>query len=159
VKIPFYLCLTSAFLVTGCIPTSTMEHRSGPVKQQVAKRQRPEAPTLKRLKNGHYKVSEPWTVTIQGLSWHIPAGYTSNGITAPARIKSALGDGVGHRETWAAVFHDWLFTQGGVTRKQADRMFRDLLIGYGVSARKADLMYTFVSAFSTSKSLRPSRNQ
>lgn len=158
-KIPFFLCLTSVILVTGCIPASNMEHRSGPIKQQVAKRLRPEAPTLKRLKNEHYKVSKPWTVTVGGHNWQIPAGYSSNGITAPTRIKAALGDGVRNPETWAAVFHDWLFTQKGVTRQQADRMFRELLVAYGVSSRKADLMYTFVSAFSTSKSLRSNRKQ
>ena len=158
-KIPFFLCLTSIILVAGCIPASNMEHRTGPIKQQFAKRLRPEAPTLRRLKNGHYKVSKPWTVNIGGHNWQVPAGYTSNGITAPTRVKVALGDGVGHAETWAAVFHDWLFTQKGVTRKQADRMFRDLLIAYGVSSRKADLMYTFVSAFSTSKNLRSNHKQ
>lgn len=145
--------------MTSCIPASSRENQTAPVKQQVAKRPRPEAPVLKRLKNGHYKVTKPWTVIIGRQTWQIPAGYSSNGITAPARIKAALGDGVGHRETWAAVFHDWLFTQKGVSRKQADRMFRDLLVGYGVSSKKADLMYSFVSAFSVSKNLRMNRKQ
>jgi Protein of unknown function (DUF1353) len=159
VKIQLYACLISVTFVTGCTPTSDVLYRTGPVKQHVGQQRRPQAPVLKRLKNGHYKVLKPWTVTAGGHCWQIPVGYSSNGITAPARIKVSLGDGINHPETWAAVFHDWSFTQKGVSRKQSDRMFRELLIDYGVSKSKADLMYTFVSAFSVSKTFRSNRTQ
>jgi len=65
-----------------------------------------------------------------------------------------LGDGVEYRETWAAVFHDWLFTQPDISRTQADRMFYDLLITYGIPAQKAKLMYITVAAYSLKKSNR-----
>ena len=158
-KIKAYHCLALVVLVSGCIPATNMVHGAGLIKRQVAQQAKPEAPKLKRLPNGHYKVDKPWTVIVGGYCWKIPVGYTSNGITAPARIKATLGDGVGHKETWAAVFHDWLFTQKGVTRKQADKMFRELLIAYGVSKRKADIMYAFVSAFSVTKNFSPNSKQ
>lgn len=138
---------------------SEMLHRSEPTKQHVAKQADREAPNLKRLPNGHYKIRKPWTVIVGGRAWQIPAGYASNGITAPARIKATLGDGVVHPETWAAIFHDWLFTQKGVSRKQADKLFRELLIDFGVPKRKADLMYTFVSAYTIGKDFRSNRKQ
>ena len=152
-------CLISIIFVTGCIQASDVVYSTEPMKRQVAQRSGHEIPNLKRLKNGHYKVCKPWTVTVGGQRWQIPAGYSSNGITAPARVRDSLGDGIQHPETWAAVFHDWLFTQKGVTRKRADRMFRDVLIDYGVSKSKADLMYAFVSAFSVSKNFRSNRAQ
>lgn len=158
-KIQPYAYLVSITLLTGCIPASDVIHRTRPVKRQVAQQTSPEAPHLKRLKNGHYKVRKPWTVTVGGDCWQIPAGYSSNGITAPARIKGSLGDGINHPETWAAVFHDWLFTQKGMTRKEADKIFRRLLIDYGVPTRKANLMYTFVSAYSITKDFSPHRTQ
>lgn len=153
-KIQLRHCLIAVILVTGCAPASSMRYPTGPVKRQVAQQPSPEVPALKRLANGHYKVRKPWTVAIGGQRWQVPAGYSSNGITAPAAVKASLGDGVDRPETWAAVFHDWLFTQKGITRSQADQMFHDLLIAYGVPAGKSGLMYTFASTYSVSKSIR-----
>lgn len=112
----------------------------------------PESPRLKRLPNGHYRVCESWTVALDGHVWHLQAGYQTNGITAPSAIKKALGDGVEYSETWASVFHDWLFTQPGVSRSEADRLFYELLIAYQVPAEKARLMYSTVAAYSLLKS-------
>lgn len=153
-KIRLHHHLLACVLVTSCIPAAPTAYRPGPTKRSVARQQRPDAPVLKRLANGHYKVRKPWTVVLGNRTWQIPAGYSSNGITASAKVKTSLGDGIDHPETWAAVFHDWLFTQKGVTRAQADQTFHELLIAYGVPAGKASLMYTFVSAYSVSKRFR-----
>ena len=107
----------------------------------------PDAPLLKQLANGRYRVRQPWTVELDGKRWTVPKGYTTNGITAPAFIKKQLGDGVQYKETWAAVFHDWLFTQPGVKRSEADSTFHHLLLAYGVPAGKARMMYTTVAAY------------
>ncbi|RYD39353.1 MAG: DUF1353 domain-containing protein [Verrucomicrobiaceae bacterium] len=158
-KIQFRHVLIPCAALAGCMPMGPSGSDSRPypshqVSHQRAAQPRPDAPELKKLKNGHYYVRKPWTVTINGRDWHIPKGYSSNGITAPARFKATLGDGIDHKETWAAVFHDWLFTQPGVSRAQADRMFYDLLIAYGVPNTKANLMYRTVSAYSLTKSDR-----
>ena len=152
-KIQIRLALLACLALSGCVPmgpSASIPMRSGQV-SHLASQVRPAAPELKRLKNGHYRVRRPWTVTLNGHAWLVQKGYTSNGITAPASIKASLGDGADHQETWAAVFHDWLFTQPGITRAQADRMYYDLLIAYGVSGTKANLMYRTVSAYSLTK--------
>jgi len=96
---------------------------------------------------------KPWRVELEGRRWNVPVGYRTNGITASAQLKTALGDGVDRPETWAAVFHDWLFTQPGITRAEADATFHHLLLAYGVPASKARVMYSAVAAYSISKSL------
>lgn len=151
--------LIACILASACVPiTPSSELRRSPVANfpESAPRPsaRPAAPDLKKLPNGRYRVRKPWTVELNGRRWHVPKGYSSNGITAPSRVKDSLGDGVGYKETWAAVFHDWLFTQPGVSRSQADKLFYDLLIAYGVNSSKASLMYTTVSAYSLTKSVR-----
>ena len=150
----YRLCpLLLAISATSCIPVAPAGSMAGaniPVSVQA----RPAAPQLKKLPNGHYRVRKPWTVALNGRVWKVPKGYSSNGITAPARIKSSLGDGVDHPETWAAVFHDWLFTQPGVSRATADKAFLELLLAYGVPEKKARMMYTTVSAYSLSKAFR-----
>lgn len=146
-----------SFLIIGCVPMvpplvhsqPARHHPAAPVARPV-----PAAPELKRLKNGHYYVRQPWTVELNGRRWVVPRGYSSNGITGPGVLRKSLGDGVEHRETWAAVFHDWLFTQPGISRTVADQTFYDLLLAYGVPADKARLMFTTVSAYSLSKMIR-----
>jgi hypothetical protein len=151
--------LIACIMASACVPISpSTSVRRDPVSRhpEPAPRRsaRPDAPELKKLPNGRYRVRKPWTVDLNGHTWHVPKGYSSNGITAPSRVKSSLGDGVSHEETWAALFHDWLFTQPGISRSQADKLFYDLLIAYGVSSSKARLMYTTVSAYSLTKSVR-----
>ncbi len=148
--------LMPCILIVGCAPMGPSINgpgrRSGAHPRPVAISQaRPAAPELKHLKKGRYRVRKPWTVELNGRRWKVPAGYTTNGITAPARLKASLGDGVEYPETWAAVFHDWLFTQPGISRSEADGMFYDLLIAYGVPPAKAKVMYTTVAAYSLSK--------
>ena len=152
-----FLALT--FLIFGCVPMVPSLVQSQPASHHRAKtapvaRPLPSAPDLKRLKNGHYYVRQPWTVELDGQRWVIPRGYSTNGITAPAALKRSLGDGVEFPETWAAVFHDWLFTQPGISRAQADQTFYNLLLAYRVPADRARLMFTTVSAYSFAKRIR-----
>lgn len=144
--------LLAVFLVAACVPSMPVRSSGGSV--PVSRQARPDAPRLKKKENGHYRVRKPWTVRLNGRVWKVPKGYSSNGITAPSKIKASLGDGVDHPETWAAVFHDWLFTQPGVSRSMADRTFYELLLAYGVPEKKARMMYTTVSAYSLSKAFR-----
>ena len=148
-------CLVAVLLTAGCAPPATA-YRGHSVRQQVKApaAKRPDAPQLKKTAKGRYKVRKPWTVEIGGKVWRVPAGYVSNGITAPDHLKGSLGDSVDHPETWAAVFHDWLFTQKGVTRAQADNTFHELLLAYSVPSGKAAMMHAVVSAYSLSKSFR-----
>ena len=145
----------AALLSAACVmpvgnPSAGMTRSSHPVSAH----SRPDVPDLKRLPNGRYRVRKPWTVQLNGRRWVVQKGYTCNGITAPDSIKKRLGDGVDHPETWAAVFHDWLFTQPGISRATADRLFLDLMLAYGVPQEKARLMHASVSAYSLSKAFR-----
>jgi hypothetical protein len=144
-------------LLFGCVAMEPSTGRIRTARQQVGgtiSHEKPAPPELKRLAKGRYRVRKPWDIEMNGSRWHIPKGYSTNGITAPAKIKQAIGDGVDRPETWAAVFHDWLFTQPGVSRQQADNLFYELLVAYGIPAEKARVMYTTVSIYSLSKKLR-----
>ena len=142
--------LISCVLLAGCVPASPPRPPARGVSVPVAL-QRPQAPQLKQVKRGYYRVRKPWTVDLNGRRWLVPAGFTTNGITAPDSMRKSLGDGIDRPETWAAIFHDWLFKQPGISRAEADKMFHDLLIAYGVPASKARIMYLTVSAYSLTK--------
>lgn len=142
-----------ALIAAGCVPMAGPPARQ-PHTASDSRGARPDAPVLVRKKNGRYRVAQPWTVRLDGRVWQVERGYTCNGITAPAKVKRQLGDGVDEPETWAAVFHDWLFTQPGMNRERADQLFYQLLTAYGVSPLKSRLMYSGVSAYSASKTQR-----
>ncbi len=142
-----------ALIAAGCAPTIGMPDGQARA-ASVSRGARPDAPVLVRRKNGRYRVAQPWTVRLDGRVWQVERGYTCNGITAPAKVKRQLGDGVDEPETWAAVFHDWLFTQPGMNRERADQLFYQLLTAYGVSPLKSRLMYSGVSAYSASRTPR-----
>lgn len=145
------MAVLAALAVCGCMPAPGAYGSAGGNEPGQTANARPASPKLRRLPNGHFRVKRPWKVRLNGKTYRVQKGYTSNGITAPNAVKSTLGDGVDHPETWAAMFHDWLFTQPGMNRSKADRLFYDLLIAYGVSESKARLMYTTVSAYSAQK--------
>jgi hypothetical protein len=150
----FILALLPVPILAACQTVESPVHVGGRPDPAVARREPPpEAPELVRLPNGQYRVRRDWHLNFNDHRYVVPAGYSSNGITAPARLKAALGDGVKYRETWAAVFHDWLFTRAGNVRTEADRRFYELLLAYGVDPGKAKLMYSTVSAYSLSKNL------
>lgn len=137
------------FLLYGCVApvnapggASVGSHSTGAF---------PSRPSLERLENGHYRVLNDWSLTVSGRSFIIPAGYTSNGITAPTSVKTLLGDGVNYAETWSAVFHDWCFTQPSLTRFQADNYFIQLMRDYQISERKIRLMETAVRSYTLYK--------
>ena len=140
--------------LAGCTSVSRGPGTVRTTSIHVNRQAKPKPPKLKRQSNGRYRVQRKWLVALNGKRWKVQKGYSSNGITAPSKLKRALGDGVDKPETWAAVFHDWLFTQPGLSRTTADKLFHDLLIAYGVNPDKARLMHTTVSAYSLSKAFR-----
>jgi hypothetical protein len=150
------LAIALVFVGAGCAPPPRGDvfgmRVEGP--RPVSSAKRPDAPVLVRVGKSRYRVVTLWVVRLNGRKWRVREGYTSNGITAPDRVRVLLGDAVDSPETWAAVFHDWLFTRPGVSRAEADRIFHELLIAYGVAPAKARIMYAAVSTYSVSKSVR-----
>jgi len=154
-KIKFVQIAAAGILMLGCNTLSQHSYAPRSSSSSIGlSHGTPNVPELKRLANGHYRVTQPWTVKLKSRQWHIQKGYQSNGITAPDFIKQRMGDGIDQPETWSAVFHDWLFTQPGMTRALADQTFYDILIAYGVSSQKAELMYSTVRTYSLTKSIR-----
>lgn len=154
-KSVYCVCVLAVPILFGCVVADPGRRpgRSAGNERRPEISKRPDAPQLKRIRKDRYRVSQPWTVELHGERWHIQKGYVCNGITAPEKIRKILGEGVDAPETWAAVFHDWLFTQPGMTRARADRLFHELLLAYGVPPLKARLIYSSVSAYSASKAL------
>lgn len=84
-----------------------------------------ETPTFRRSTDGTRTLLEEITVTVDGRSWTIPAGFQTDFSSIPAvPFARLLIDW--RRVDMAGVVHDFLYQQapGGITRKQADEVWR-----------------------------------
>lgn len=144
-SLSFFLCV----MLTSCVShTSSVNTGRRP---SVSVNVRPQ---LEQLENGHYRVLEDWPVKIGQRSFIVQQGYSSNGITAPEKLKAFLGDHVDAPETWAAMFHDWCFTQEYLTRDQADSYFIELMHDYQINAHKVQLMGATVRGYTLYKGIQ-----
>ena len=89
---------------------------------------------------------EPWTIYwVAGFAdIVIPAGATTDGASIPRFLWRVCGHPLQSPRVYAALAHDWLYRNGwrfGITRKEADRIYRALLRHFGVSAWRAAVEY------------------
>ncbi len=84
----------------------------------------------------------------------VPKGFCYDGASVPRLALTPFGfqrDGI-HRP--AALVHDWLYVRRGwngdqqrYSREDADRLFKEMLIGCGVKGWHVAIAYAFVRAF------------
>ena len=76
----------------------------------------------------------------------VPAGFVTDLASVPNQVWHAFPKF--GRWTGAAVIHDWLYrNQAGISRDEADRVFRDLLKADGVPYGTVRLFYRMVQEF------------
>jgi len=147
-RILLIVSLLFVSLITSSCATS---HSTKPHQQSKSQSLYPTKPKLVKLENGYYRLLADWRVQVGGRTFILQKGYSCNGITAPKRIKSMLGDGVDAPETWSAVFHDWCFTQPNLTRHEADTYFVKLMKAYRINSTKISLIETAVRGYTLFK--------
>lgn len=86
-----------------------------------------------------WELAEDWRVTLPGFSYVIPNGFKTDGASVPRFLWRVCGTPLGVPRLYAAIVHDWLYSGGlpGVSRADADAVYRDMLIAMGVSKAKA----------------------
>lgn len=110
------------------------------------------------LGSDYYYTTEPFIYHIEDFPSNkivkVPAAFLTDGATIPRAFwcwASPIG-----RHAQAAILHDYLCeyltiqvdgVPTRITRKEADRIFRDSLLFLGVSKSKANMMYAGVSTY------------
>lgn len=77
-----------------------------------------------------------------GEEFTIPAGFITDFASYPAVARFVFG--VNDKSRYAAVLHDYLYSQQIGTRKQADVLFREALAHVGVEGWKRAILYRAV---------------
>ncbi len=96
----------------------------------------------------NYKSAAAIKLFAAGAWLTIPAGFLSDGASAPIFTLNTLGlSRFDPRLILAAFAHDYAYRTGELTKKQADKLFFQLLIDGGISRGKASILYNSVKAF------------
>lgn len=83
------------------------------------------------------RLLEPLRFECGGEEHEVPAGFVSDGMSVPRFFWRLLSPPVDGRTLRASVVHDYLYSTGIVSRAEADRLYRAMLIGDGYPAWKA----------------------
>lgn len=93
----------------------------------------------------HYNFTYRWKYKGLTIVISVPAGFETDFASIP-RFAWILIPKLG-RWNKAAVIHDWLYQHGALSRKQADRCFRDGMRDKGVKPWQYNLIYWAVRLF------------
>lgn len=106
---------------------------------------------LPRLGETRAVLVEPWLLDdLPGVAAvEIPAGFATDGASIPRALWRLCGHPLAAPRVYAAIVHDWLYSGGapGMTRAQADAIYRDLLVCYGVPAAVAVVEWAALRLF------------
>ena len=85
------------------------------------------------------------SVIIEGI--RIDAPYEWNGASIPCFLWPIIGSPFDPRFMAPAIAHDKTYDTGEITRKEADALFKKLLIHNGVDRERAETMFQGVRLF------------
>ena len=88
---------------------------------------------------GAWELATDWRVICGTRSLVIPRGFATDGASIPRALWRVCGTPLDVPRLYAAIVHDYLYSGGvaGVTRAEADAVYRDMQIALGVSRLKA----------------------
>lgn len=86
---------------------------------------------------------QTWAVTANGINVCVPKGFETDGASIPRFLWRVCGHPLQYPRVYAALVHDYLYSGGmpHVTRKQADEIYRTLLVKYGHGKAAAAVEY------------------
>jgi len=94
------------------------------------------------------KLTKPYTVTLNGISWTIPAGFVTDFASVPRWLWWIVPPW--GRYFPAAVVHDWLYSIQDRPRENADKIFLLIMEALNTPAWRRQIMYRVVRWFGES---------
>lgn len=96
-------------------------------------------PELQPLANGQWRLARDWQIRVGRVSMTIPAGFVTDGASVPKFLWRLCGHPMEAPRIYAAIVHDWLYSGAvaGMTRSQADGIYRDIMIGCGCGRKRS----------------------
>ena len=92
-------------------------------------------------------LNEDFSIRVKDNVYTIKAGFDFDGASIPRRFWNIVGHPMGVRKMVAAMIHDAAYASHIITRKEADKLFMQLLKAYCVGLSVTLSCYTAVAAF------------
>lgn len=98
-----------------------------------------DSPVLTPYGKDVWELKYDWTVIFRGEYYRVPAGTMTDGASIPRALWFVCGHPLQVPRLYAALVHDFLYDGGDpeATRRDADDIYRRLLVALGVSKLKA----------------------
>lgn len=101
---------------------------------------------VKECPDGKWELVEDLIYDGNRDTFIVPAGFKTDFASVP-RVFWNIIPPTSPRYTKAAVLHDWFYAKQGVTRSDADGLFRRIMRDSGVGKVKRGIMWLAVRAF------------
>ena len=93
---------------------------------------------------------EDWHLTVLGRELTVPAGTTTDGASIPRWLWRVCGHPLAAPRVYAALAHDYIYRNAkrlGISRAEADTIYKALLRHFGISWWIANTEYTALRWF------------
>lgn len=109
-------------------------------------------PILRAKGEGQFELAFDFDLEYRGEKYHVPAGFVTDGASIPFELRCICGDPFDIPRLYAAIVHDYLYSGGDAesTRADADDLYRDLQIAFGISRWKAYIEWAVLRVFGAS---------
>lgn len=99
--------------------------------------------------DGFMRFVNPFSVRYRGEVFTVPAGFETDGASIPDALTIVCGSKYRAPRVYAAFFHDFNYSGGDpeVERPEADDLYRDMQIAFGVARWKAYLEWRVLRLF------------
>jgi len=87
------------------------------------------------------------SLTQKGITWPVPKGYVTTGVSVPRSFWSVLGSPLSGDYAIPVILHDYHAELKQRPWSEVNRMFYEALIKAGVSEQKAKILYFAVYQF------------
>jgi len=91
-----------------------------------------------------YQLKADFKFIANGLTFIIPAGFVFDGASIPKIFWTITTSPFNPKVMRAACIHDFLYRTHAIPRKQADKLFMQILIEDGMAEESAEVLYSAV---------------
>ena len=108
-----------------------------------------DSPVLTPYGEDIWELMYDWTVIFRGEFYSVPAKTCTDGASIPQALWFICGHPLQVPRLYAALLHDYLYDGGDryATRRDADDLYREMLLALGVSRLKAWIEWAALRLF------------
>lgn len=104
-------------------------------------------------RDGYWRLERDWTISVGSRTFVVKRGFVTDGASIPRILTPICGDRFSRPRLYAAIVHDWIYSGRvpGLTRKDADYIYRDILLYLGFGRIRTWAEWSVIRIFGGSR--------